>query len=41
MGKTTRVVVCGMKGVGKTKMLERLIYGNDAPNTVCGLNFYY
>ncbi|KAL6441142.1 hypothetical protein ACFW04_003454 [Cataglyphis niger] len=28
MGKTTRVVVCGMKGVGKTALLEQLIYGN-------------
>lgn len=27
MGKTTKVVVCGMKGVGKTTMLEQLIYG--------------
>lgn len=28
MGKTTKVVVCGMKGVGKTALLEQLIYGN-------------
>ncbi|XP_012221952.1 NF-kappa-B inhibitor-interacting Ras-like protein [Linepithema humile] len=28
MGKTTRVVVCGMKGVGKTALLEQLVYGN-------------
>ncbi|KAJ9597963.1 hypothetical protein L9F63_011164, partial [Diploptera punctata] len=28
MGKTTRVVVCGLKGVGKTAILEQLIYGN-------------
>ncbi|XP_070159488.1 NF-kappa-B inhibitor-interacting Ras-like protein [Polyergus mexicanus] len=28
MGKTTRVVVCGMKGVGKTALLEQLIHGN-------------
>lgn len=35
MGKTTRVVVCGMKGVGKTALLEQLIYGNiDAKTEV-------
>ncbi|XP_069676070.1 NF-kappa-B inhibitor-interacting Ras-like protein isoform X2 [Periplaneta americana] len=28
MGKTTRVVVCGLKAVGKTAILEQLIYGN-------------
>ncbi|XP_034949343.1 NF-kappa-B inhibitor-interacting Ras-like protein [Chelonus insularis] len=28
MGKATKVVVCGMKGVGKTALLEQLIYGN-------------
>ncbi|XP_053980751.1 NF-kappa-B inhibitor-interacting Ras-like protein isoform X2 [Hylaeus anthracinus] len=28
MGKTTKVVVCGMKGVGKTALLEQLVYGN-------------
>ncbi|CAG9764773.1 unnamed protein product [Ceutorhynchus assimilis] len=28
MGKTTKVVVCGMKGVGKTAILEQVIYGN-------------
>ncbi|XP_046386701.1 NF-kappa-B inhibitor-interacting Ras-like protein 2 [Ischnura elegans] len=27
MGKTPKVVVCGMKGVGKTSILEQLIYG--------------
>lgn len=34
MGKTTRVVVCGMKGVGKTALLEQLIYGNIDAKTV-------
>lgn len=34
MGKPTRVVVCGMKGVGKTALLEQLIYGNVTPKTV-------
>lgn len=33
MGKTTRVVVCGMKGVGKTAILEQAIYGNYAKDT--------
>lgn len=28
MGKTSKVIVCGMKGVGKTAVLEQLIYGN-------------
>lgn len=28
MGKTSKIVVCGMKGVGKTAVLEQLIYGN-------------
>lgn len=28
MGKTSKIVVCGMKGVGKTALLEQLIYGN-------------
>lgn len=28
MGKTSKVVVCGMKGVGKTAILEQVIYGN-------------
>nr|CAD7443469.1 unnamed protein product [Timema bartmani] len=28
MGKTARVMVFGMKGVGKTAILEQLIYGN-------------
>lgn len=34
MGKITRVVVCGMKGVGKTALLEQLIYGNVDGRTV-------
>lgn len=27
MGKSSKVVVCGMKGVGKTTILEQVIYG--------------
>lgn len=34
MGKTTKVIVCGMKGVGKTALLEQLIYGNVNVKTV-------
>lgn len=34
MGKTTKVIVCGMKGVGKTALLEQLIYGNVTAKTV-------
>ncbi|XP_022905794.1 NF-kappa-B inhibitor-interacting Ras-like protein [Onthophagus taurus] len=33
MGKTSKVVVCGMKGVGKTSILEQVIYGNVSPST--------
>ncbi|KAI4500524.1 hypothetical protein M0802_004486 [Mischocyttarus mexicanus] len=33
MGKPTRVVVCGMKGVGKTALLEQLIHGSVTPKT--------
>lgn len=34
MGKTARVIVCGMKGVGKTAILEQAIYGNYTKDTV-------
>jgi len=34
MGKTSRVVVCGMSSVGKTAILEQLIYGNVTTATV-------
>lgn len=27
VGKIGKVVICGMKGVGKTAILEQLIYG--------------
>uniref|UniRef100_A0A069DQ45 Putative ras family small gtpase n=1 Tax=Panstrongylus megistus TaxID=65343 RepID=A0A069DQ45_9HEMI len=33
MGKTTRVVVCGWKGVGKTAILEQAIYGKLTKET--------
>lgn len=35
MGKTSKVVICGMKGVGKTTILEQVIYGNVTKYTVC------
>lgn len=35
MGKTSKVVICGMKGVGKTTILEQVIYGNVTEKTVC------
>lgn len=34
MGKVYRVVVCGMKNVGKTFILEQVIYGKHTANTV-------
>lgn len=37
MGKTAKVVVCGMKGVGKTTLLEQLIYGNVNTKSVSRL----
>ncbi|XP_011502717.1 PREDICTED: NF-kappa-B inhibitor-interacting Ras-like protein isoform X2 [Ceratosolen solmsi marchali] len=33
MGKTTRVIICGMKSVGKTSLLEQLVYGNITPKS--------
>lgn len=38
MGKTAKVVVGGMKGVGKTAILEQVIYGNLTSKTVNYLN---
>lgn len=32
--KIAKVVICGMKGVGKTAILEQLIYGSVTPDTV-------
>lgn len=34
MGKFSKVVVCGMKGVGKTAILEQAIYGNITEKSV-------
>ena len=32
MGKISRLVACGLSGVGKTSILEHLIYGNNIDN---------
>lgn len=34
VGKVGKVVICGMKGVGKTAILEQLIYGSITPDSV-------
>lgn len=33
VGKVGKVLICGMKGVGKTALLEQLIYGNITPES--------
>lgn len=45
MGKIYRVIICGMKTVGKTLILEQIIYGSHKHNSVsiayiCN-NIYY
>jgi NF-kappa-B inhibitor-interacting Ras-like protein len=35
MGKTSKVVVCGLTAAGKTAVLEQMIYGNHIIGTVC------
>lgn len=35
VGKVGKIVICGMKGVGKTAILEQLIYGHFTPDSVC------
>lgn len=39
MGKVGKVVICGMKGCGKTAILEQLIYGNITPDSVSHVHF--
>lgn len=34
ISKVGKVVICGAKGVGKTSILEQLIYGNVTLDTV-------
>lgn len=34
MVKVSRVLVCGMKGVGKTAVIEQLVYGNITRDNV-------
>lgn len=38
MGKIIKVVVCGMKGVGKTAILEQAVYGNITDRTVSSIS---
>lgn len=33
VGKIGKVVICGMKGIGKTAILEQLIYGSITPDS--------
>ncbi|KAL9875455.1 LOW QUALITY PROTEIN: NF-kappa-B inhibitor-interacting Ras-like protein [Glossina fuscipes fuscipes] len=33
IGKVGKLLICGMKGVGKTALLEQLIYGNVSVET--------
>ncbi|XP_028675274.1 NF-kappa-B inhibitor-interacting Ras-like protein 2 [Erpetoichthys calabaricus] len=35
MGKSCKVVVCGASSVGKTAILEQLLYGNYVPGSEC------
>lgn len=39
VGKVGKVLVCGMKGVGKTALVEQLIYGNITAETVRKIYF--
>lgn len=36
MGKSCKVVVCGQASVGKTSILEQLLYGNHVVGECCG-----
>jgi len=39
MGKISKIVVCGHAGVGKTAIIEQLMYGNHVTGTVsCPVN---
>lgn len=35
MGKSCKVVVCGQASVGKTSILEQLLYGNHVVGEFC------
>lgn len=39
--KIAKVVICGMKSVGKTTILEQLIYGNVTPDSVSIFDQFY
>lgn len=41
VGKVAKVVVCGNKGVGKTAILEQLVYGNVTPESVGQLQYIW
>ncbi|XP_030380030.1 NF-kappa-B inhibitor-interacting Ras-like protein isoform X2 [Scaptodrosophila lebanonensis] len=34
IGKVVKILVCGMKGVGKTALIEQLVYGNINAETI-------
>jgi len=40
MGKISKILVCGHAGVGKTAVIEQLIYGNHAIGTVSHIHVY-
>ena len=37
MGKSCKVVVCGQASVGKTSILEQLLYGNHVVGELLGM----
>ena len=40
MGKSYKIVICGMAGVGKTAILEQVVHGNHVVGTVSkNINF--
>lgn len=39
--KVAKVVICGMKSVGKTAILEQLIYGSITPDSVSLGNIFF
>lgn len=41
MVKVSKILVCGMKGVGKTALIEQLVYGNITKDNVSGQSSEY
>ena len=37
MGKSYKIVICGLAGVGKTAVLEQVVYGTHIVGTVSNL----